>query len=192
MTVSFAGLTVVAGTAITATWGNMVRSGCVVPYASAAARASEVTSPEEGMVSYLIDSKTLHVHNGSQWVRITPDSAAVDTQQTTTSTSYTDLSTVGPAVTVVTGTSALVTVCAQIKNSGADVSYMGVAVSGASTVAAGDTRAAEVVGTSTHTPSMTFKMTGLTAGSNTFTAKYRVVSGTGTFANRNITVQALP
>jgi hypothetical protein len=34
--------------------------------------------------------------------------------------------------------------------------------------------------------------TGLTQGSNTFTAKYQVSAGTGTFQWRNITVLALP
>jgi hypothetical protein len=39
----------------------------------------------------------------------------------------------------------------------------------------------------------TFKITGLTAGSNVFTAKYKTDPGvTATFADRDITVVALP
>ncbi len=40
--------------------------------------------------------------------------------------------------------------------------------------------------------SATFFVTGLTAGSNTFTAKYRVTGGTGTYLNRTIIVIPLP
>ena len=36
--------------------------------------------------------------------------------------------------------------------------------------------------------SATFYVSGLTAGSNTFTAKYRGTVGTATFSNRSITV----
>ena len=47
-------------------------------------------------------------------------------------------------------------------------------------------------GSNTDQGSATFYVTGLTAGSNTFTAKYRVDAGTGTFANRTIVVIPLP
>lgn len=115
----------------------------------------------------------------------------VATDQTTASTTYTDLTTAGPAVTVTTGTKALVIVTGYLyagnTNSGA---YMGFAVSGASTVAADDAYALRAesqlmkVGASA-----AFLVTGLTAGSNTFTAKYRVFSGsTASFRNRHITV----
>ncbi|MBI3358540.1 MAG: hypothetical protein HY037_02980 [Nitrospirae bacterium] len=40
--------------------------------------------------------------------------------------------------------------------------------------------------------SATFYVTGLTAGSNTFTAKYKTSAGTATFVNRNIVVIPLP
>lgn len=48
--------TVVAGTTITASWANTnVRDQVVTPHASASARASAVTSPVDGMISYLQD-----------------------------------------------------------------------------------------------------------------------------------------
>lgn len=184
--------TVVAGTTITAAWGNNVRDGVVAGFASAAARTSAVTAPLEGMVSYRQDGPTLELYNSTQWVPMQPSSAAVNTLETTTSTSYTDLTTVGPSVTLVTGTTAIVALSAGMRHSVADVAYMGVAVSGASTIAAADTQAAEVVGTSTITGALIFKITGLTAGSNTFKARYRTPSGTATYQNRNITVWALP
>lgn len=185
--------TVVAGTTITASWGNAnVRDQVVTPFASASARSSAITAPVEGMVSHLNDVNSLELYNGSQWVPIFPSSATVATSETSGSTSYTDLATAGPAVTVVTGTSALVTLSAQIKDSVADVAWMAVAVSGASAVGAADSNAIEVVGTSAMSVARTFKLAGLTAGSNTFTAKYRVVSGTGTWASRDITIHPLP
>ena len=116
--------------------------------------------------------------------------ATVATSQTTTSTSYTDLSTAGPAVTLTTGTKALVIVSAHLTNSGEQRSYMSFAVSGATTLAAADTRSLMRYITALQELGMSFAviLNGLTAGSNTFTAKYRVGGGTGTFYNRDINV----
>jgi hypothetical protein len=76
---------------------------------------------------------------------------------------------------------------------------MGFAVSGATTLAASDAQslvAGILGGGGAPRPDMqgsaTYLVTGLTAGSNTFTAKYRVDGSTGTFANRNIIVIPLP
>lgn len=118
------------------------------------------------------------------------DGASVNTQQTTTSTSYTDLATAGPAVTVTTGTRVLVILSSLMFNSGANNTWMSVAVSGATTLAASDTNAMVLTGTSGATCSVIFELTGLTAGSNTFTAKYRVTGGTGSYGapGRHITI----
>jgi hypothetical protein len=126
----------------------------------------------------------------------------VATSQTTTSTTYTDLTTAGPAVSVTIPASgkALVILTGQLSNNGSgDQAFMGYAVSGVTTVAAADSRALMMrnYGGST-TPfisvqaSATYLVSGLNAGSNTFTAKYRVDSSTGTFVNRNIIVIPLP
>lgn len=123
--------------------------------------------------------------------RTQPASAGVATSQTTTSTSYTDLATVGPAVTLLTGTAALVIVTAEVDTTGGGVvPRMGFAVSGASTVAATDTWGLKVDAAAACLIQASFAVlvTGLTPGVNTFTAKYRVGSGTGTFLNRGITV----
>lgn len=117
--------------------------------------------------------------------------ARVATSQTETSTSYDDLSTPGPAVTVTTGTSARVTVTARIKNSGVNLTRMSFAISGATTVAADDTRSLEHEGTNWMRASATYTVTGLTPGSNTFTAKYKVAAGTGTFEDREILVEPI-
>lgn len=117
-------------------------------------------------------------------------SAVVATSQTTTSTSYTDLATSGPAVTVTTGTKALVILSALLKgNAAGDTAFMSFAVSGATTISAADTIALGTNDTGSARPyqsSFATRVT-LTAGSNTFTAKYRTAT-TGTFANREIIV----
>lgn len=114
-------------------------------------------------------------------------SAEVLTSQTTTSTSYTDLATAGPAVTLTTGTKALVIVQSN-QSSTAGSALMAFAVSGASTIAASDDYHAQNASTNALSACALISLTGLTAGSNTFTAKYRVSAGTGTYKNRRIAV----
>lgn len=118
-----------------------------------------------------------------------PQTATVATSQTTTSATYTDLATTGPAVTVTTGSTALVSLYNANLNSSATVSsLMSYDVTGASSVAASD---ATAIGNATANGTRetgTFLQTGLTAGSNTFTCRYRVGSGTGTFVDRKIIV----
>ena len=122
------------------------------------------------------------------------DSAEVTTGQQTNSTSYTDLTTSGPAVTVTTGTKALVIITGQIQPLAVDqFALMSYAVSGTTTIAANDKFAIALRGSGTNgqnvvRASSAFLIKNLTAGSNTFTAKYRVVAGTGEFFNRQITV----
>lgn len=120
--------------------------------------------------------------------------ATVATSQTTTSTSYTDLATSGPSVTVTTGTTAIVIVSAKMSNNNNyPDTFMGFAVSGASTVSASDANAAVHKSGNWGGGSRTacIVLTGLTPGSNTFTAKYRVASDTGTFSDRTITVLSI-
>lgn len=119
----------------------------------------------------------------------------VTDSETTTSTAYTDLTTPGPAVTVTTGTSALVFVGARIiNNTAGQNTYASYAVSGATTSAADDDRAfmftCPVANYSTGGTNAVLH-TGLTAGSNTFTMKYRVTGNTGTADNRRLTVMPL-
>lgn len=125
-------------------------------------------------------------------IQRTPDAALVTTAQTTSSTSYTDLSTSGPAVTVTTGTIALVAWASAIQNDTAGgASYMSVAISGATSLSAADSFALlfESEGANQIARIGMFQtFTGLTAGSNTFTAKYRVTAGTATYTFRRMSV----
>lgn len=156
--------------------------------------AAYVGTPSEGAKAYeTTNHRDMIYGRDSGWVCVTPQAATVPTAQSTTSTTYTDLATAGPAVTVLTGTRALVTLSSFLYNSGAaaDV-YMSFAVSGATTLAAADTNSISQATGAGQTTSRTFMVTGLTPGNNTFTSKYRVGSGTGQYANRDITVVGLP
>lgn len=123
--------------------------------------------------------------------------------KTTTSTSYTDLSGSGPAIsnTIATGqtTTTVFWQCTMGNNTTTAASYVSVAVSGATTVAADDRWAIQTDGlnaASTATDNLIrmagfHRFTGLTAGTNIFTMKYRVTAGTGFFSNRNIVAMGI-
>lgn len=123
----------------------------------------------------------------------TVNEPSVLTSETTSSTSYTNLATAGPNVTTTTGTSAFVTCTAFMSNSSAGAQcFMSFVVSGATTLAESDVRALRYESGAANDSiraSMRTRVT-LTAGSNTFTARYRVDAGTGTFAHRFLTVEA--
>ena len=111
--------------------------------------------------------------------------------ETTMSGTYTDLATAGPAVTVTTGTDAITIVSALMSNNtGGDRSLMTYAISGATTASATDNAAFrfEAGANQDISASKVVFENSLTAGSNTFTTKYRVTGGTGSFDNRSIIV----
>lgn len=119
-----------------------------------------------------------------------PGAAVIATSQSTTSTTYTDLATVGPAVTVTTGTQALVWPAARMSNASTNTNWASVAVSGASSVSASDAWAASTQGTNVTVDCRGHLFTGLTSGSNIFTMKYKSGSGTNaaTFVDRELIV----
>jgi hypothetical protein len=122
-----------------------------------------------------------------------------NTAGTSTSTTYADIATsFGPSVTVQTGTAAIVWWCCEMFNSTLNAyNACSVQVSGASSVAAADSFALEIDGygsvatSQQNRYSIAHHFTGLTPGMNTFTMKYRVGSGTGTFDQRVIIVMPL-
>lgn len=159
-------------------------------------RRSRLGGPSEPRWRWDPANRVLQIWNGSAWCTITPQSASVATEETHSSASFGDLATSGPAVTLDTGTSALVTISCTAKHSGLGVLIrMGWAVSGATTLAASDTYAAAVtspVAGYYFQMSRTVLYSSLTAGSNTFTAKYYGGSATASFLRRDITVVAIP
>lgn len=122
----------------------------------------------------------------------TPATARVNTAQTTASTSYVDLATVGPSLTATTGTIAIILFAAEVANATSNsLTKCSVAVSGATTVAASDSWTLSFDGNAAGNFSraaMVHIFTGLNSGSNTFTMKYAVGSSTGTFQNREINI----
>ena len=165
-------------------------------FANAAARDAAVTSPQEGNMCFLKDTDVVQYYSGSAWTAVggsAPASASAQTltNQTTTSTSYTGLAT-ATAVTLTTGTKALIMFSSEIElTAAADRAYMSYAVSGATTIAANDAFSINVKTNSTQTidaHSYAYIVTGLTAGSNTFTAQYKSSGATVYFNNRRINV----
>lgn len=121
------------------------------------------------------------------------DFARVDTSQTLVSpASYTDLTTAGPSVTVTTGTRALILIACNLDhNTDNGDSKMSYAVSGASSISASDTwciRRDGMAATNSVRLMRHDLRVDLTAGSNTFTAKYQNSAGTGTYESRVIAV----
>lgn len=153
------------------------------------------SAPYEGMMIYETDTNMVLVYDGTYWISMMPKSAGVLTEESTSSTSFTDLATAGPAVTLQTGTSAIVSLSAEFQHGTAGAAMrMGVAVSGATTLAASTDNCLLLVNTNANYEiqyTRLLLLTGLTAGSNTFTAKYNVGSGSGSFFKRNLTVWAV-
>ena len=114
----------------------------------------------------------------------------IGTSETSTSTAYTDLATTGPAVTATTSLSAIVATYCNMQNS-SNAIWMSYGITGATTDAAIDNRGIEVAANAAgqRVGGTFFHSAILTAGTNTFTAKYRVsVSGTGTWSDRRLMV----
>ena len=112
-----------------------------------------------------------------------------DVASATTSTPST------PTITLTTGTSVIISISANIKDTTntATTGFMSFVVSGASSIAASDANSisAGLLSVSGEVGSMsrTFKLTSLTSGLNTFTAVYKAVGGTSvSFSNRDIVV----
>lgn len=117
---------------------------------------------------------------------------AIDTSQTTTSTSYVDLATPGPTVTLTTGPKALVLINARVSNSGTGASVASYGISGSTTSSPANSLSIwhSSVAAAVSRQGVA-DLRGVTSGSNTFYMQYVVSSGTGTFDYRRIQVMAL-
>lgn len=179
-------------------------------FTNEAARDAAITSPEEGMRAYLtaptvpaatgaitaVPTGVTTVYNGSVWVCQTEVAARSTTAGTTTSTSYaTTLTTDTTAisVTLVTGTTAMISHGLLGYSSGAAYIYQSISVSGATTLAAADANgiADEGVNGIARSLQMTYVLTGLTAGTNTFTIANKVNALTGNFVRRHLVVKGV-
>lgn len=125
-------------------------------------------------------------------VERTPDFAEIHTAEMTGSTSWTNLFTTGPSLTIRTGGSALFFISASVKNTASNAtSLMSVEVSGSSDINPSDDWAFRVDGITenneTRYSSFHYERN-LTPGMNTFTMKYKAGSGMATFAHREMVV----
>jgi hypothetical protein len=202
--------TFTAGAVLTAAQMNTLQQQAVMTFTDEAARLAALPTPSEGMMAFLtaptvpaatgeftyLPSGVLTMYNGTNWTCISPVGAETTTNGTTTSSSFTSTLTSGgtnPSVTLETGTRVMVSLrsWAGTPGSGGFIfAATGVTVSGATTLAAAD-RYAMNSGNGTAAPSgfgMSFIISGLTAGTNTFTMQYKVNAGTGSFSYRGITV----
>lgn len=117
-----------------------------------------------------------------------PETATVSASESTTSTTFADLATIGPSITIETGANAFVSWSCESSNSTSAYSRMGIAV--------GSSISTTIwVGHTNYSGGTRYGETGAiystTPGLNTFTAKYWVDGGTGTWANRTLTVLPL-
>lgn len=125
--------------------------------------------------------------NSTALIRSEVQTGYVHAPETTTSTSFTDLATVGPSVTVNVGASGrvLIILGGRVDNSAAgNWSLMGVSTD---LVGPSDSVSYVNVGVDESTASHVVIAAGYPAGPRTFTVKYRVTAGTGTFQFRRIT-----
>jgi hypothetical protein len=169
------------------TTGDIIYRNATVPTRLGIGTTGQVLTVAAGIPSWATPSASASFATGYNYVA---------TSQSTTSTTYTGLTTAG-AVTVTTGTKALVSISGSFEN-GAGVNVtalMSFAISGATTVAASDQYSTGLSYVSTgggnfQTKSgATFVVTGLTAGSNTFTTQFRKGGGdTPGFSARTISV----
>jgi len=121
--------------------------------------------------------------------------AYVATNESTASTTYTDLTTTTDQVTVTIGQSgtAIVVLTCYYYNSGTAYTYVSFAVSGANTQAAADSFAIAQGGAGAAIGnSGLFVLTGLAPGATTFKMKYKATAGTGIYQTRRIAVIPFP
>ena len=202
--------TFTAGEVFTATDANTyLMQQAVMVFTNEAARDAAITSPSEGMHAYLtaptvpaatggvtyLPSGITTIYNGSVWVCMTPVCSYTTNSGTVATTSYTATLSgspgTNPSVTLVTGTTALISFNLRVSNTtGGAQNLVSVAVSGAGTVAAQDDWGVKYDGTSETTVSITTLIPGLTAGTNTFTLNYRC-TGTMTASVRRLTVSGI-
>ena len=115
----------------------------------------------------------------------------VDVSETTASTTFADLATAGPAVTVGTGGTVVVLIGARTNNNTAGaLSWMSIDISGATSLSPQEKWSLmfESSAADDSAQSSRHYLFTVTSGTNTFTAKYKVSAGTGSFDARQLTV----
>jgi hypothetical protein len=145
----------------------------------------------------LMTAPALATTQGAHWVSAGANSLTerymvsntVGTTETTASTTYAALTTAGPSALVTTyGRCMVLFGCEITNNTAGSRSLMSYAVSGATTVSGADGSAVTFTAPTAAYVVQCSRviLQTLTAGNNTFTAQYRVLSGTGSFGQRTM------
>jgi len=190
---------------------NLLAGGPI--YATEALRDAAITSPFEGQRAYITGSTVAAatgtttavptgiqtIYNGTAWVCVTPVGAFSTTSGSITSATYATTLTgdaTAISVTLSTGTTARLDMSGLANANTVANAYITYSVSGASTVAASDTNSTfAAVAASTYTVALARSViiSGLTAGTNTFTLNYKISPGTSTatYVSRNLIVSGV-
>jgi hypothetical protein len=188
----------VSGTATTAT-NISGGAGGSIPYQSAASTTALLANGTSGQVLTSQGTTLAPIWSTAAVSNVKADGGGNAGPLTTVSSTYVAL---GGSLTITTGTSVIVSISSLMGNpfgaAGIDQTFMSFSVSGATTLAASDARSIQgrYAGSSTiqFSANRTFKLTGLTAGSNTFTLQYKVSSPNpngGYFSYNDIVVYVL-
>ncbi len=168
------------------------------PASFTTAQRDALTGGELWAGRFIYNSTTLRLewYTGTTWQEVnkieTHGVSEILMTETTTSTTYANLATIGPSVTVLTGTKALLIITAFLNCVSANVSCnVSIAISGATTRPPIDEASlylfSPIAGPAI-VASHAYIVTGLTPGLNTFILKYKQVGGSATFAHRRISV----
>ena len=195
--------TFTSGQVLTAAQLNTLQQQAVMTFTNEAARDAALTSPTEGMTAYLtaptvpaatgtttsVPTGVITIYNGTVWVCITQLGTASASFSQTFTTSYADMTISGAvsSVTLVTGTTALVSYSARINGNG---NFAVVSVK-TGTVAASDNWGAFNQAAAYITVGRTFVMSGLTAGTNTFTLQGKSNVATSNLDQVSLNVQGI-
>lgn len=208
--------TFVAGAVLTAAQLNTMQANALAGgpiYATEALRDAAIPTPYEGQRAYITGSTVAAatggttsvptgittVYNGAAWVCTTEVGAFTSNTGSYANPAFTPTLTgspgTNPSVTVSTGTTALVTISASLTASALMSIQMDVAVSGASTIAAGTVSLQGLywqtsITSLANVQCATFILTGLTAGANTFTINY-ANNNSSTYAQRRVIVKGI-
>jgi hypothetical protein len=197
--------TFTAGQVFTATDANTyLMQQAVMVFTNEAARDAAITAPSEGMHAYLtaptvpaatgatstsVPTGITTIYNGTVWVCVTEIGAAAASASQTLTTSYADLavSSTNTSVTLVTGTTALVMMAARATLA-SNFCTLNVKTGTTAATAAGAT----TPGTTGYgIAAKTFVMTGLTAGTNTFTLQGTANVAGGSFDQHTLVVKGI-
>lgn len=174
-------------------WANLDTTGMTNPMTTTGDIIYSSSGSTPARLGIGTAGQVLKVNSGAtapEWGAASPPANnfnVVTTNETTTSTTYTALTTAG-SVTLTTGTKALVIVgMGSFNPTGGARQFMSFSVSGATTIAASDQYAAYISTNNTQGISRASVVT-LTAGSNTFTTQFKTTTDTGNFRDRYLIV----